>query len=353
MIGVWKPTLPGRKTVGVGSFRTALFTRMALCVLIVLQTTASAFTTTTSYPSTSQEPSNSLLHAKKEGLGLLSFDLDDTLFPTSEVVRSANEVMVSTMQDFGCSEVTIPLFLDNTRTIRKALTDPITYRDLRKTTIRKTLLDSTVFQKSTEKRKDMDALVEECYNAWVNERHAAAERFVFEDAVDTLRQLREAYPDACIAAITNGAGDPLVMPNTLAPYFDIRISGEDEQVFPHRKPHPYIYEYTLQQYGKIIGEDLIWCHVGDCLANDVGASASCGAQAIWMCTEEDEESAAARLTDTKRVPEWSTASTSELEMRAKQVSQGRDSVAAKIEKLSELPKVIDQILSSSVNLSLR
>jgi putative hydrolase of the HAD superfamily len=350
MIGVWKPTLPGRKTVGGGSFKTALFIQMALCVLIILQTTSSAFTTTASYRSTSQP--NSLLHAKKQGLGLLSFDLDDTLFPTSEVVRSANEVMISTMHDFGCSEVTIPLFLDNTRTIRKALTDPITYRDLRKKTIRKTLLDSTVFT-STEKSKDMDMLVEECYDAWVNERHEAAERFVFEDAVDTLQNLREAYPDACIAAITNGAGDPLVMPNTLAPYFDMRISGEDEQVFPHRKPHPYIYEYTLRQCGKSIGEDLIWCHVGDCLANDVGASASCGAQAIWMCTEADEESAAARLTDTKRVPEWSTASTSELETRAKQVSQGRDAVAAKIEKLSELPEVIDQILSSSVKLSLR
>lgn len=335
---VWKPMLPRCRAAGAGSFKASL-------VHALLLQTVSAFTSTTTPTfdrSMSQPISSSKLNAKQQGgLGLLSFDLDDTLFPTSEVVTSANEVMIATMHAHGCSDVNIPLFLDNTRTIRKSLSDPITYRDLRKKTIRKTLLESSI-----KKDEELDMLVDECYDAWVNERHSAAERCIFEDAIETLRTLRETYPDTCIAAITNGAGDPLAMSNTLAPYFDMRVSGEDEQVFPHRKPHPYIYEYTLQEYGKSISDDLVWCHVGDCLANDVGASASCGAQAIWMCSEEDEDLAVARLTDTKRVPEWSTAPMGELEMRAKQITQGREAVAAKIEKLSELPTVIEQILAS-------
>lgn len=358
MTVAWKPTLPRSKAVGAGSFKKTLLVDlsggMTLLFALIVCHTASCLPSTAVGRSRIPSMSPWQLYATKPAatLGLLSFDLDDTLFPTSEVVRSANEVMISTMHELGCSDTTIPLFLDNTRTIRKSLTNPITYRDLRKKTIRKTLLESSEFGKSSNGnggKEQLDILVDECYDAWVNGRHAAAERFVFEDAVETLRNLRETYPDVCIAAITNGAGDPLSMSNTLAPYFDMRISGEDEAVFPHRKPHPYIYEYTLGQYGKSIDEEVVWCHVGDCLANDVGASASCGAQAIWMCSEADEDSAAARLTDTKRVPEWSTASTEELQMRAEQVANGRESVAAKIEKLSELPEAIDRILAAASN----
>jgi putative hydrolase of the HAD superfamily len=297
-------------------------------------------------------------HGPPQQLGLLSFDLDDTLFHTGKVVRAANEVMIQAIHDRGCQDATIPDFLDNTRSIRKTLDAPITYRDLRKLSIRKTFELSTTFSgNQNEDIMDMDVLVNDCYDAWVNERHDAAERFVFSDAVETLQQLRSLYPDACFAAITNGAGDPLMMPNTLAPFFDFRISGEDAEVFPHRKPHSFIYEYALTKYeetsssssssGTAAASGLLWCHVGDCLANDVGASAACGAQAIWMCLEDDEDSAAARLTDTKKFPEWSTATNKEVEKRAAQVQEGRKSVTATIATLSELPDAISLILENS------
>jgi putative hydrolase of the HAD superfamily len=278
-------------------------------------------------------------------LGLLSFDLDDTLFHTSDVVRAANQVMIQAMQEGGCADANIPDFLDNTRTIRKALEAPVTYRDLRKKAIRYT------FERSTSFNGDLDIRVEECYDAWETERHTAAEHFVFPDAVETLEKLRSLYPDTCFAAITNGAGNPLSMPDTLAPFFDFRVSGEDEEVFPHRKPHPFIYEYSLKRYQQQQhtsnggdGGDVVWCHVGDCLANDVGASAACGAQAIWMCLEDDEDSAISRLTDTTKHPEWSTASREEMEQRVQQVQEGKKSVAAKIDSLSELPDAIASIL---------
>mmetsp|Transcript_30302 Transcript_30302/g.87383 ORF Transcript_30302/g.87383 Transcript_30302/m.87383 type:complete len:82 (+) Transcript_30302:385-630(+) len=69
-----------------------------------------------------------------------------------------------------------------------------------------------------------------------------------------------------------------------------------------------------------------------------------GAQAIWMCTEDDEDSAASRLVDITRVPEWSTASKEELERRAKEVQSGKEAVAAKITTLAQLPSAIDGIL---------
>lgn len=276
-------------------------------------------------------------------LGVLTFDLDDTLFPTTDVVRAANDKMIEKLIEFGCKDATLPDYLATTRAIRSKLESPITYTNLRKTAIRKTFDISTKFDASSV--SDMDVLVLECYNAWEEERHAAAERFIFPDAIETMKELRSIYPDTCFAAITNGAGDPLKMTNTLAPFFEFRISGEEDQVFPHRKPNAFIYEYTLQKYQEMFPNGSgTWCHVGDCLANDVGASAACGAQAIWMCLEDDRESAASRLVNSKSHPEWSTAPQEELDRRKKEVEEGKKSVAATIYTLKELPAAISSVL---------
>ena len=300
----------------------------------------------TNYPTVS--PTSTKLAARAgDQLGLLSFDLDDTLFHTGKVVRAANDVMIEAMQERGCEDLTLPQYLDTTRSVRKALPAPITYRGLRELAIRTSFEHSKVFQSGGI---DVNAYVQDCYEAWEKERHQAAERFIFEDAVQTLEQLRSLYPDACFAAITNGAGNPLMMPNTLAPFFDFRVSGEDADVFPNRKPHAYIYEYSLEKYQKLSGSNLkgTWCHVGDCLANDVGASADCGAKAVWMCLGDDDDAAASRLLDPKKYPEWSTASEEEIAKRAKEVEAGMTKMTAKIGTLSELPDALADILNNAV-----
>ena len=160
---------------------------------------------------------------------------------------------------------------------------------------------------------------EGCYGVWEQERQAAAEEHLFSDAIETLQTLRNEHPDVCIAAITNGVGNPLEMANTLEPFFEFCVSGEDDDVFPNRKPHAGIYERALKRYESLYPHhfqeaqdstssssiDRIWCHVGDCLANDVGASASCGAYAVWMYTE-----ASLPLATGSTVPLWSTAADS-------------------------------------------
>ena len=291
--------------------------------------------------SDSQEPKQ---QGAKE-LGFLSFDLDDTLFHTGKVVRAANEVMLATLHDFGCTDVTLPEYLETTRAVRKTLDAPITYRGLRELAIRTTFETSKNFQVSSS---NLDELVQTCYLAWETERHAAAERYLFEDCIETLESLRNKYPDTCIAAITNGAGNPLEMTNSIARFFDFRVSGEENAVFPHRKPDAFIYQYSYDKYKQLCGADNIhdkaWLHVGDCLANDVSASADCGAKAIWMCLGEDDDSAAARLIDTKKIPEWSTAPKEEIEERARKIEEGKSKVSAKISNLSELPAAISKVL---------
>ena len=282
----------------------------------------------------------------ERALGILSFDLDDTLFKTTEVVRSANEKMIQTMIEEGC-QCTLPDFLQTTKEIRKGLEAPLTYQGLRKRAIRQTFEMSPTFSESAI-GMDLDDLVDHCYNAWENERHQAAERHLFPDAIETMKQLRLLYPkgQTCFVAITNGAGDPLKMPNTLAPFFDFRVSGEDDDVFPNRKPNPFIYEHALKRAGKSFAEGE-WLHLGDCLSNDVKASASCGASAIWMCLESDQDSAASRLVNSQNHPEWSTATKEEVEARKLEVEAGKKFITATIYKLSELPDAISRVLEKS------
>jgi FMN phosphatase YigB (HAD superfamily) len=209
----------------------------------------------------------------------------------------------------------------------------------------------------TSSNLSFSPLVEDLFNAWLDERHAAAEEYLFDNAISTLQQIRDTHPDVCIAAITNGRGSPLHMSNTLEPFFDFCVSGEDETVFPARKPQAGIYHESLRRYQELYphhaarngdndeqqgssssSTERVWCHVGDCLANDVGASAAVGAKAVWFCSNNQEE----ELTAAQQ--QWSTASQADREERARLSSAAREQVAVRIASLSELPGALQGLL---------
>jgi FMN phosphatase YigB (HAD superfamily) len=271
---------------------------------------------------------------RKPCLGLLTFDLDDTLFPTEVVIRHANHRMVAFLNAEGYN-VTVDDYLASARAVRKQWHEahkvrvvaneidainatgiaeasqrkegdrsPLSYTELRKRAIAAELRRLTGDPSGT-----FDDVVEEAYELWEHERHAAAEYYLDPAVVESLHAIRRHFGEhLCVAAITNGRGNPLKMPS-LAPYFAFCVSGEDPDVFPHRKPHPKIFEVAMDKFradyyhpaddteplaeveGSVAAavdpgvQDVLWCHVGDCLANDVGASADCGAFAVWYCTD--------------------------------------------------------------------
>lgn len=104
------------------------------------------------------------------------------------------------------------------------------------------------------------------FNAWLEERHAAADRWLFPKVTETLEILRDDYPSTPIAAITNGRGNPFFMPR-LKEYFDFCVSGEDDDVFPERKPYPGIYDAALARAGLtspfMSKSSSCWVHVGE------------------------------------------------------------------------------------------
>ena len=87
---------------------------------------------------------------------------------------------------------------------------------------------------------------------WEAERHSSAERNLYPDAVPMLQKLQSDHPDVIIGAITNGKGNPFYMEDSLAEWFDFCVSGEDDGVFPYRKPHGGIYEVALGRWRDIV-----------------------------------------------------------------------------------------------------
>ena len=310
--GGWRRT----KSHSLGKFLVAAW--LLICIISPVQ--VSAFVRAYACP---RSPSSRTLRmtAKPEeqlSLGILSFDLDDTLFSTSAVINDANLVMLEKMRHYGV-DVHEDEFLDVTKQIRKSLLVAVTYTSLRKMAIAQ-LLSVTLVD-------DCEAIVDECFDAWLNERHCAAERYLFPQTLTCLSTLKETYPDTCFAAITNGRGNPLCMP-VLADFFDFCVSGEDDGVFPARKPAPGIYSTSLNKYKELYPHhdhnSRIWVHVGDCLVNDVGASAYVGAYAVWFSSQpSDEEVEAAK-------PKWSTATSSEQNARKLQEADGREKIAVRI-----------------------
>jgi len=279
---------------------------------------------------------------KDNELHLLTFDLDDTIFPISPVVNDANVAQLNTLQkQFGyvnaCNQQIIAASKQIRTELREANTS-ITYTDLRKLSIKREIERISDIQSSSIDT----SIIDYTFNAWLTERHASADRNLYPYTTQGLQTIKEQYPNCIIGAITNGRGNPLDMPS-IAKFFDFSTSGEDDDVFPQRKPEKGIYEAALRTYNNLQGtiqeEDSTttfnWIHVGDDLANDVGASAACGAKAVWFRMDEEEDN---------EIPMWSTATKEEREKREALDQLAKEHVSASICSLKELPDAIVQVL---------
>uniref|UniRef100_A0A7S3VBY2 5'-nucleotidase n=1 Tax=Chaetoceros debilis TaxID=122233 RepID=A0A7S3VBY2_9STRA len=366
------------------------------------------------------------------GPHLITFDLDDTIFPVGPVVHDANVALMEHLASLTASLtnannananaptttttcITQSDFIASTKFIRSELAKDgikITYTELRKRTIQREIerISLIGIEKSNNNDNDSSSsstvvtiskeVVSDAYELWEEHRHMAAERHLYHDTIAMLDELKETFPDATIAAITNGKGNPLRMTNTIAKYFDYCISGEDDNVFPYRKPDAGIYKVAVEKYQQeyntintgsgsdsVSGsgsdtntssddDDFCWIHIGDDLANDVGASAQCGAKSIWVDLDEElynqtthtgsgttpgtttTPSSGSTGTDNEKEkqqqqqqPVWSTATKEEQEMRRILNEEAQKYVAARVQNLSELPDVVKNISMGSVHVS--
>jgi FMN phosphatase YigB (HAD superfamily) len=291
-------------------------------------------------PDISSQTSSNELH-------LLTFDLDDTIFPIDPVIRDANDAMIQTLHSLGFDGACNDEIIAASKRIRHELRmhgEAITYTDLRKRSIQsemERLVNATDDLKAAE-AMDADS-INKVFDSWLNERHSSADRNLFPHASSSLREIRNQYPSVMIGAITNGRGNPFHMPS-IAQYFDFCISGEDLDVFPLRKPDRGIYDAALRKAMEIDSraidpKEWNWIHVGDDLANDVGASAQIGAKTIWFTSNVDEKGE-------KGIGFWSTATPEEMKKREEMDALAMQFVDEEIYGLDQLVVAIGRILNA-------
>jgi len=222
--------------------------------------------------------------------------------------------------------------------------------------------------------------------AWEMERHHSAERHLYPEVLDVLKQIKQEHPAAIIGAVTDGRSNPLFMTFTLAPYFDFRCSWEDDQGKARRQEFfqqldstagdtsqlSWIYDEARYKYAELkqaadgmkmegfsskplvfpdTYDDRVWIHVGDDLAFDVGGSAACGAKTIYAELDGKKYKQSARHRydpdQSNHQPSWSTTPEKELRKRYEMAQAAEEKVDVKLKYLTRLPEVINDILKAS------
>ena len=255
-------------------------------------------------------------------LRLLTFDLDDTFWPTGAVVARANEAMRAALAREGADGAG---HQDAMKRLRRAAGPAMSYTEARTEACAALLAEAGA---------DV-ALAPQLFDVWLDERHRAAEALLFDGSADALREVTRRHPDAVVAAVTNGRGDPARMPS-LKPFFAFTVSGEAAGVHPNRKPSPVIYEAALERAG-VSNADDAWIHVGDCLLNDCDAAKRVGARTVWLDASPPSHAQNA----------YSTLSADDRAARAA-VMDAVDPAAAvdaRILTIAELPDAVDAALA--------
>lgn len=280
-------------------------------------------------------------------LQVLTFDLDDTLFPCGAVVARANAVLLERLLSCGVDIQSASEIQTRMRAIREKSSTALTYSGLRTQAIASLLGESSSAASRT-------VSAEQLFSSWLGERQDAANDLLYAGAEDAVRACSQAYPDAIIGAVSNGRGDPMEM-SRLASHFDFTVSGEDADVFPERKPSPIIYEHALRRAASVRAARGLadagalaqnWVHVGDCLVNDVSASKLAGARTVWLdlsAAEEAPKDATAEFV--LAGAGFSTASAEEVARRREAADEALRSgrVDVRIRSIVELPAALAEL----------
>lgn len=337
--------------------------------------------------------------ATKQGtLGLLTFDLDDSLYPVEPVLSDANNVFVKTMANYGYSINPQDIVEAGKRIRESAGKDGValSHTDVRLAAIRSEM-ERVMLQKKLEECaldwatevKDLTAplkesakkwannavsesVVESIYSAWERERHHSAERHLYPEIITAIQKIRDEHPNVVIGAVTDGKANPMLMVFSLAPYFDFCMSWEDHQISrteffkdlgsAENADLQWIYKAALERGNEIVAtkkelkkdsaddddddKSPVWIHVGDDLAYDVGGSASCGAKTILLDLDEEYgQTAKLRFPPYNTIPAWNTASDEEIAKRTEMNLEAEKCVDKTISRLSLLPDAVDEILN--------
>lgn len=196
---------------------------------------------------------------------LITFDLDNTLWPVDAVIARAEKLTHDWMHEHH-PDVARDWTPDNVRALREDLLRG--NADLQHNlTLLRQLAMSTCFERCGYREREARRLALEAFAVF----HAARnEVTLFPEAKDILAQLAGRYR---LGALTNGNAD--LRRIGLADLFEFHHSAES---IGRRKPEPDMFHAALRSAG-VAADDAI--HIGDHPEEDVDAARRHGFGAVW------------------------------------------------------------------------
>jgi putative hydrolase of the HAD superfamily len=195
---------------------------------------------------------------------LITFDLDDTLWPVEPVIVRAEHRMREYLER-NAPDVNRRFDREALGALRREVlaAEPGLAHDL--STLRRRVVRAAL---EACGHADAEALTEGAFAAFLDARHDIE---YFEDALDTLAHLARHY---VLGALSNGNAD--IARLGLDRYFAFHLSAE---AVGRRKPDPAMFEAALQRAG--VGPEAA-VHVGDHPEDDVRGAAGVGMATVWV-----------------------------------------------------------------------
>ncbi|MFK3558122.1 HAD-IA family hydrolase [Pasteurella multocida] len=193
---------------------------------------------------------------------LISFDLDDTLYDNSDVIRLAEENFIEKVK----LESQLDISPEEWRAWKQRIEQrhPMLCEDVvawRIETLHQLLAN---YQKSAA---EIERVCQQAMALFVEWRHKID---VPTQSQQVLNVLKKQYP---LVAITNGNVEPQRIG---LPQFDLVLRGGEQG---RAKPHQDLFHQTAQRFGIHPHEIL---HVGDNLITDVQGAIQADCQAVWI-----------------------------------------------------------------------
>lgn len=200
------------------------------------------------------------------GIRLLTFDLDDTLWDFAPVLTRAEALTYAWLEQ-NVPAVTQRYSLEALRALRMQIAreqPEIAHRvtDLRLHGTRRALREAGIDE------AEIEGFAVASFEIFLEARHRIE---LFAEAETVLETLSRDYT---LAAITNG--NVQVSRLGLDKYFSLAINAEQ---LPRAKPHPEPFLAALQRTGCTAAQCI---HIGDDIENDIRGAQRVGLHTVWM-----------------------------------------------------------------------
>lgn len=206
------------------------------------------------------------LNANMPKKTLISFDLDNTLWPTRTVISRAERSLRHWLQQHHPQAASTGLNQENFFTLRQQIVDTQPALATQPTLLRKTILNQG-FKQSGYATETAKQASEDAFETFIQARNHIS---FFPQALEMLRHLAKEYP---LIAITNGNAD--LKRIGISHLFQAQYTAE---LVGHAKPAPEIYQHVTNDL-QVNPEDII--HIGDNPVEDIQAADAIGIRTLW------------------------------------------------------------------------